>query len=346
MVPEFKRFRSLAVAALIFAVALFATAASASSFAVPETRSAPTISGKLFVGKTLTATTGVWSNAPTKFTYEWMRCDGKGASCVRIAGAKSDSYKLTSADVNATAVVLVTASNKDGASPQVNSKPTGVVSAAAAPQNTTRPSITGKAVVGELLLANPGLYSGGIPDKYTYQWVRCDNAGTGCLDVSGQVSQTYTVRGTDEKQTLRVVVTASNDYGSDVMSSDRTVGITTLPAPVIVTTSMVASTPAVTCCAAGKLSGTVSTSQAGELVTILGRPFGGLAALPIGTTMTTAVGEWSFSVRPSIQTTYQAKTSTSTGPPITIGVHPRVGLGFQNRIFSTKVIPSSAHRNS
>ena len=42
-------------------------------------------------------------------------------------------------------------------------------------------------------------------------------------------------------------------------------------------------------------------------------------------------------MRPAIQTTYTAKTSTSTGAPITISVHPRVGLGFQLGVFSTKV---------
>src|SRR2546426_241066 len=48
-----------------------------------------------------------------------------------------------------------------------------------------------------------------------------------------------------------------------------------------------------------------------------------------------------FKVTPSTQTTYQAKTSTQTGPPLTIKVHPRVGLGFQNHTFSTKVTGGS-----
>ena len=85
------------------------------------------------------------------------------------------------------------------------------------------------------------------------------------------------------------------------------------------------------------LSGTVSTAKAGEVITVLAQPYGELAATPIGTATTTGSGQWAFTVRPSIQTTYTAKTSTSTGAPLTISVHPRVGLGYQGGIFSTKV---------
>ena len=105
----------------------------------------------------------------------------------------------------------------------------------------------------------------------------------------------------------------------------------------IVTTSMTASTSVVTCCAASVLSGTVSTAKAGEVVTILALPYGKLAADVLGTTTTTGTGQWTFTVRPGIQTTYTAKTSTSTGAALTVAVHPRVGLGFQLGVFSTKV---------
>jgi len=106
---------------------------------------------------------------------------------------------------------------------------------------------------------------------------------------------------------------------------------------VAVTTSMTVSKSAVTCCAPALLSGTVSTVKAGELLTILALPYGELAARPIGTATTTTGGAWTFSVRPSIKTLYQAKTASSTGPARTIGVHPRVGLGYQLGVFSTKV---------
>jgi len=337
MIPNLKTLRRLAIGGLVLTAALFVTAAGARSFAAPVSSSAPTIEGKLFAGQTLTAGNGLWTNSPTKFTYQWLRCDKLGANCAPIAGATSAPYKLTSTDVGNTMIVLVTASNSDGSSGAVNSRPSALVSAATAPRNQTPPSIVGEAFVGVLLFADPGTYTRGIPYKFTFQWQSCKSNGSGCTDVSGQTNQTYTVRATDVDRTLRVAVKASNDYGSDITTSDRTAVVKTAPVPVAVTTSMTASTSAVTCCAAVLLSGTISTAKAGELLTILARPYGELAARPIGTATTTTGGAWTFSVRPSIQTLYQAKTTSSTGPASTISVHPRVGLGYQLGVFSTKV---------
>src|SRR3990172_1687271 len=258
MVPNRKTLRRLAVGALVLTAALFVTAAGARSLAAPASTSPPTIEGKLFAGQTITTNGGLWSTTPTKLTYQWLRCDKLGTGCAPIAGATTVSYKLKNTDVGGTMIVLVTASNSDGSSGAVNSKPSALVSAATAPKNKTPPAIIGDAFVGVLLFADPGTYTAGIPDKYTYQWQSCKDNGKRCTDVSGQTSQTYTVRGTDIDRTLRVSVKASNDYGSDVTSSDRTTVVKTAPVPVAVTTSMTVSKSAVTCCAPALLSGTVS----------------------------------------------------------------------------------------
>ena len=337
MIPNLKTLRLLATGGLILTAALFVTAAGARSAAVPVSRSAPTIEGKLVAGQTITASKGLWTDSPTTFTYQWLRCGVLGTGCATIAGATSAPYKLTNTDVGNTMIVLVTASNSDGSSGQVNSKPSAVVSAATAPKNKVLPSIVGDAFVGVLLFADPGTYTGGIPEKYVYQWQSCKSTSANCKDVSGQTSQTYTVRGTDVGDTLRVSVKASNDYGSDVTSSNRTAVVKAAPVPIAVTTSMTASRSIVTCCQVSLLSGTVSTAKAGEVLTVLALPYGELTARPIGTATTTTGGAWVFKARPSIQTQYQVKTTSSTAPPITIRVHPRVGLGFQRGIFSTKV---------
>lgn len=194
MVPNLRTLRLLAIGGLVLTAALFVTAAGARSLAAPASRSAPTIEGKLFAGKTVTTNGGLWTTTPTKLTYQWLRCNKLGAACVTIAGATSVSYKLTTTDVGSTMIVLVTASNSEGSSGPVNSKPSALVSAATAPRNATPPSIVGEAFVGVLLFADPGTYSRGIPDKYTYQWQSCKSNGSSCTDVSGQTSQTYTVR--------------------------------------------------------------------------------------------------------------------------------------------------------
>jgi hypothetical protein len=327
----------VAALALTLMATLLTSSAAAATNAVPVNRCAPTITGRLVVGRTINSTTGCWTNNPTKFSYQWLRCDQDGNNCAKIAGATDSSYTLTSTDAGNRMMVFVTATNGDGSTGPVNSKPSAIVSTASAPQNTTAPSITGKAVVGQLLLADPGKYSGGIPTRFTYQWQRCNASGANCVNIADETKQTYTVRAADVGFTLRVVVRASNDFGFDTSTSDRTAVVAEAQSQVVVSTSMIASTSTVTCCATTKLSGTVSTGKGGETITILALEFGQLAAVPVGSTTTSSDGSWSFAVRPSIQTTYRAKTSTSTGPPLTINVHPRVGLGFQNHTFSTKV---------
>jgi hypothetical protein len=139
-----------------------------------------------------------------------------------------------------------------------------------------------------------------------------------------------------------VRVIAANEFGQVVTTSDRTAVVTSVAAPVVVATTMVASASDVTCCAAVKLIGTVSTAKAGETVTIMALTFGDLAAAPIGTTTTGEGGAWSFAVRPAIETTYFAKTRSATTPGITIAVHPRVGLGYAGGVFSTKVTAATS----
>jgi hypothetical protein len=336
MSKTLKQYWWVAGAALVLGAALLAPAAGARALTAPVNTCAPILSGQAAAGKTLTTSNGCWVNHPTSYSYKWLRCDANGGNCATIASAASKQYTLTSSDSGHTAMSLVTASNADGATGPVNSKPSAVVSAAAAPKNTTPPSITGKAVVGELLFADPGKYTAGIPSTYAYQWVRCNSGGGTCSNISGERSQTYRVRSSVVGATLRVAVKASNAYGATTTTSDRTAVVTAVPA-VVYTTSMTASTSVVTCCAASLLSGAISPTKAGEVITILALPYGELAATPLGTATTDAGGQWSFSVRPAIQTTYTAKTSTSTGPPITINVHPRVGLGYQLGVFSTKV---------
>ena len=210
MITTLKRYGWTAGAALVIAAALLAPSAGARSFVAPVNTCAPTLSGQAAVGRTLTSSKGCWTNGPTTFAYQWLRCDVNGGSCATIMAATFNRYTLTSTDVGHTLMSLVTASNGDGKTGPVNSKPSNVVSAAAAPQNTTPPSITGKAVVGELLFADPGKYTAGIPSTFAYQWVRCNSGGGSCSNISGERSQTYRVRSGVVGDTLRVAVRASN----------------------------------------------------------------------------------------------------------------------------------------
>jgi len=81
----------------------------------------------------------------------------------------------------------------------------------------------------------------------------------------------------------------------------------------------------------------LTPAKAGEQITILARQFDDIASFPIATTTTDASGNWSVIVTPMIQTHYTAQTNTSTSPPVTIFVHPRVGFGVNGNTFSARV---------
>jgi large repetitive protein len=92
----------------------------------------------------------------------------------------------------------------------------------AAPVNTAPPAITGTARVGETLQATPGGWTGNPTPTLTYQWLRCDAAGTGCTDIGGATATAYTLAAADEGSTLRLAETATNSQGSATATSAPT----------------------------------------------------------------------------------------------------------------------------
>ncbi len=124
-------------AVVVSAVALFAGAGVAASSVKPVNTSPPTISGTPQAGKTLTGDRGNWSNSPTDYSFNWMRCDKNGGSCADISGANDKKYTLTSVDVGNTLRFRVTAKNADG-STTATSVPTAVIAAAPTPPPPSR----------------------------------------------------------------------------------------------------------------------------------------------------------------------------------------------------------------
>jgi hypothetical protein len=93
--------------------------------------------------------------------------------------------------------------------------------AAAVPQNTSAPTVSGNTREGETLTASTGTWNNS-PTKFAYQWQRCSSTGTGCADVTGAQDKAYTATATDADHTLRVVVTASNVDGQSSATSKTT----------------------------------------------------------------------------------------------------------------------------
>lgn len=83
--------------------------------APPSNTSAPAISGNASVGSVLTASRGSWTNGPTRFSFQWLRCDSGGANCGAIGGATTGRYTVAVDDVGSTLRVRVRARNGRGA---------------------------------------------------------------------------------------------------------------------------------------------------------------------------------------------------------------------------------------
>jgi hypothetical protein len=95
------------------------------------------------------------------------------------------------------------------------------------PDNITEPSISGQAIEGRLLTANPGTWSGSTPMTFTYRWLRCPTDGgaadgSNCLTIGGATSNSYRLRDPDVGLRIRVRVTAQNADGSDSAASNPT----------------------------------------------------------------------------------------------------------------------------
>ena len=98
----------------------------------------------------------------------------------------------------------------------------------AAPQVVEEPTISGAAIVGEVLQGNKGLWSSTKDIKYAYQWLQCkseptdDSSSATCKSIAGATEVEYTVRSDDLGKRIRFRVKATNSQGSGTATSAPT----------------------------------------------------------------------------------------------------------------------------
>ena len=182
----------------------------------PVNTGAPTISGTAQQGQTLTTTNGSWLDSPMSYSYQWQDCTS--SSCSNIAGASSASYTLQAADVGNTIDVVVTASNSAGSASSTSNQ-TQSVQPQPSPANTSLPTISGTAQLGQTLSASNGSWNNS-PSSYAYQWQDCTSSL--CSNISGGTGSTYTLQSSDVGDAIDVVVTATNAGGTGSATSSET----------------------------------------------------------------------------------------------------------------------------
>ena len=209
--------------------------------AAPARVADPVVTGSAVVGSRLTASQGTWTNSPTSFAYQWVRCPSSGGNptgsdCAAIGGATTSSYVVSTADVGRPLRVRVTASNGSGSATSASNPTALVVASSPVPRNTSEPRISGTARVGATLTTNQGVWTN-QPTSYAYQWFSCPSSGgapdgSDCAAIGGATAQSYVAAAGVQGRRLRVRVTATNRSGSGVAVSNSTSAVQpAAPAP-------------------------------------------------------------------------------------------------------------------
>ena len=201
-----------------------ATGAVAAAPPPPNTPAtgAPTITGTVRVGETLTAGTTDISDGDglgsSVFAYQWLAADAD------INGATASTYTLADDDEGKTIRVRVTFTDDAGNNEVLTSAATSAVAAAPPPPNTPAtgaPTITGTVRVGETLTAGTTDISDGDglgSSVFAYQWLAGD------AEINGATASTYTLADDDEGKTIRVRVSVADDAGNNEMLTSAATG--------------------------------------------------------------------------------------------------------------------------
>ncbi|WP_182376637.1 ExeM/NucH family extracellular endonuclease [Nocardioides sp. WS12] len=123
----------------------------------------PVITGTAKVGAQLTGTAGTWTPADVEVAYQWL------AGGVEINGATTSTYTPVVADLGKVITLRVTASAEGLLDGVATSAPTAAV-AQGTIVNTSLPTVSGTAKVGNKLIATAGTWTP-TPASVSYQWL-------------------------------------------------------------------------------------------------------------------------------------------------------------------------------
>ncbi|MDR1768917.1 MAG: hypothetical protein LBR32_10985 [Propionibacteriaceae bacterium] len=167
------------------------------------------------MGVELTANLSSWSPSGVAYAYQWY------ADSAAIAGATSDTYTPTAADVGKAITVSVTGSHPDYVSKTVTSAATAAVAKADFAKGA--PTVSGSAVVGQTLTGDPGSWTPS-DGAWSYQWLRNGVA------ISGATGASYTLVAADQGAAISFQATQAKDgYNDATATSAPTAAVAAAP---------------------------------------------------------------------------------------------------------------------
>ncbi len=194
----------------------------------PRNSKAPSVSGTLSLGSTLTCTEGNWEEEREFFEYQWFRDSGPTPI------ATTHTYVVQAADQGHELKCAVAAHNAAGTSPFAPSNNVAIPLPAIEPTppapptppvGSGAPTVAGIFVVGQVLTCQPAAWSGS-PTAVAYQWYR-DGA-----PLAGATGAGYAVVAADQAHAISCSVVGSNGAGKSAaaMSASHTIArLTPLP---------------------------------------------------------------------------------------------------------------------
>ena len=175
-----------------------------------EATGAPTISGTVQAGQTLTANTSGTADddglTNVSYSYQWLADDAE------IQGATDSTYTLTDDEVGKTIKVRVTFTDDRNDEETLTSTATAAVTARPNSPATGEPTISGTAQAAETLTANISAIvdADGLANvDFSYQWLADD------ADIQDASDSTYTLTDDDVGKAIKVRVTFTDDRNKD-----------------------------------------------------------------------------------------------------------------------------------
>ncbi|HYF57343.1 MAG TPA: hypothetical protein VEA81_00150, partial [Burkholderiaceae bacterium] len=188
----------------------------------PEIITAPSLSGTLQTGQTLSLLDGAWTQSPTSYARQLQRSANGSTGWADVAGATGTTYVQQAADQGHYLRLAVIATNALGPSETVYSATVGPV-IGSVPLIQSAPVIVGSAQVGQAVTFDNGTWANS-PTGYARQLQLADGVSGPWSDITGVTGTSYTALAADQGKYWRLRVIASNAAGASSPQYSAVVG--------------------------------------------------------------------------------------------------------------------------